>query len=621
MEARATVPLTPATEDERLLILAAEPPAPLFGILRNADAMTPLVVLLACLPTLWALQNAPLSTNSAMWGLRAAQLLAAEGPMEFLELDAHDPQAPLRFHPPLMTWLTALALWITPAMTSNGLLLAPWLCTAAMIGMAFLLARRLESARLGLLTVVLLAFSGPTLRLAQEPIPHSAGLFFALVCLWGIYSHWEENAGIASMKLLISGIGLGCCALASGPLALVVLLVLVLHALLMRLTRVKNSSDSPQRTRFISAAFTDVSGRSLIILAMTGFAVGGWWGALMTSEYGQPFVIVWLSNLPVSLFAGVRGEFVQTLSIDPLPLPHNLPSLLPFTLGLAFFGLWDLLRTDFWSADEDERRPASLLVSWLTVALVLALLSARPDAADPFTRSLWRLFLSIPILLLVGRGILAIADRRIRLVPVLGLLLFSLALVGWRFQHRWPPMSEGGLPALLLIAGGIVLVVACWKLYRVWPLSDRRQRWVMTAALLALLGGRCVMGLANVPRGGLDEFELNVLRRSLAQVEDVTDVVFISPHEAPPQLLFIQRRLWPDLPMSEMRGWDVALAELNTRRKQQGHTGNQVVISWDLLETKRTGTTAEAVTIAPLGTSRVFHGRELTAHVVSPRNP
>src|SRR5882724_6683447 len=99
--------------DLELKRLAAEPARPLFPLLDQAEAMLPLVLVLAFLPSLYALTYGTLTEWGALQGLVGLDYLATGGPTDLADLARLEPQQSLRFQPPLMSWLTALGIKIT----------------------------------------------------------------------------------------------------------------------------------------------------------------------------------------------------------------------------------------------------------------------------------------------------------------------------------------------------------------------------------------------------------------------------------------------------------------------------------------------------------------------------
>src|SRR5262245_32976872 len=151
--------LSPATIDDKTIgQLAAEPERPVIPLLNQAEAMVPLVVVLAFLPALYALNYRTLTEPGAWEGLISLRCLEAANLAEFVDPAALDPQNPYRFHPPLTNWLTAAGMSLAGVENDAGRLAAAYLCTGGLVLAGYVLARRFGGEALGLITAGLLAF-------------------------------------------------------------------------------------------------------------------------------------------------------------------------------------------------------------------------------------------------------------------------------------------------------------------------------------------------------------------------------------------------------------------------------------------------------------------------------
>lgn len=61
-------------DDSELLQMAAPRASELFPVFERADALSPLLLLLAILPGLYAIQYRTLDENAALWGLRSIEM-------------------------------------------------------------------------------------------------------------------------------------------------------------------------------------------------------------------------------------------------------------------------------------------------------------------------------------------------------------------------------------------------------------------------------------------------------------------------------------------------------------------------------------------------------------------
>jgi hypothetical protein len=193
-----------------------------------------------------------------------------------------------------------------------GLVASAYLCTAGLIIAAYMLARRFGGERLGLVTALLLAFNPHVLRLAQEPVPQSAATMFAVLALAGAVAHWQKSGALASYQLLLGGIALGLCLLAGGPVALAVVLILLGYAAWWKVDGFRRSRSAEFVDRSQLSRRTAV--RSVLVLAATGFAVGGWRTLLMGSRYGMAFWKSWL-GIPATQAVNVAEPAVGSPSL------------------------------------------------------------------------------------------------------------------------------------------------------------------------------------------------------------------------------------------------------------------------------------------------------------------
>src|SRR5262249_55850443 len=216
-------------DDTSIGKLAEEPARPLFPLLGRAEAMVPLVVVLAFLPALYAVDHRTLSDAGAWEGLSGLRCLTAGNLTEFVDPAAGDAEHPYPFQPPLMSWLNALGMKLIGAERAMALVASAYLCTAFLIVAGYVLGRRIGAEQLGLVAVFLLAMNPQILAGAQEPVPQSVACLLALLCLAAVVAHWQKSSGVISYQLLLGGLALGLCLLAGGPLAVAVVLIVVAY--------------------------------------------------------------------------------------------------------------------------------------------------------------------------------------------------------------------------------------------------------------------------------------------------------------------------------------------------------------------------------------------------------
>ena len=478
------------TSSERELEqLAAEPARPLFPLLDHADAMIPFVVVLAFLPALYAVANRTLTEPGACLGLAGLKCLASRRSSGFVRPSfvvspgesnleqSLRPGRPFRFEHPLMIWLTALAMKVFGIGNIAGLVAAAYLCTAGLLIASYILAKRLGGERLGLITVLLLAFNPQVLQGAQEPVPQSAANLFALLSLAGLVVHWQKSSAFVSYPLLLAGIALGVCLLAGGPVAIAVMLIVVVYVLCWKLEAWQRGRSGIVWDRSQSCCKTAL--RSTLVLAATAFAFGGWAVLLPASRFGVDFWSEWLA-----------GPGTMSVAFEPEPTRASFSAafgkinrLAVPVLSLALLGLTAIVR-DLWRADEDPgKRHRGLLLVWGAVALFAWLLFSRPGPGNFPMLEVWETLLTIPLVIAAALGLIEIAERRIGFLPSLSVGILALADAALWGCLRLENAHAGSQPAdsaniggwgmaivvsLALAAAGMALAAFAW--------SDEKRR-------------------------------------------------------------------------------------------------------------------------------------------------
>jgi 4-amino-4-deoxy-L-arabinose transferase-like glycosyltransferase len=338
-------------EDAELIRLAAGERRELFPVLGRVGSLTPLVVLLAALPGIYALLvHQGIDEVGARWGLKALALLQAGGVEQAVSTINADP---LRWQNPLGTWLTALAMLLFGSQLGLSLVLVEYLSHAALVGVSFLLVRSLFGARTAFWATLLLGSHGPLLEQVVNPMPNSLGLCWGLATFALFLRHLEQTSNVVSWALLFAGISLGLCLLSGGPLALAVSAVLLLHVLALRGEHVTKRRGEAVVRKKVWVGWPAL--KSLGALLLTAFAVGGWWMLMMSSQYGVEFRVGW--------FTGAAAGQTQDVALGPLlsgewlaNVANRLFELLGLLGGFALLGLWRIIRDSLGKDDESRQR-------------------------------------------------------------------------------------------------------------------------------------------------------------------------------------------------------------------------------------------------------------------------
>jgi hypothetical protein len=324
-------------DDTRLIELAADRPAELFPALRRASAFKPLLVVLWAIPGLYALEYGAWSEVDSLWGLRSVAVLSAADINGVVDPESVGPESALKWQPLLGNWLTAWAMHLAGPSRLIGQTIVPYLSTVALVAACYFLFASVSGLRLAFWVVVLVAFQGPILELVSDHAPYALAIALALGAFLGFLRHLKRGDQAVSFDLLLGGTSLGFCLLAGGPLALVVIMILLVHVLGLRgeKTAAKRGRPSPPRRVWVGWPAL----KSLAILSLTAFAVGGWWVLMMFYSYGTNFWVGWLAGklhgevatiaqpgpTTLSYWRGIAGQFANSTGM---------------LTGIALLGVW-----------------------------------------------------------------------------------------------------------------------------------------------------------------------------------------------------------------------------------------------------------------------------------------
>lgn len=628
MEIRQQTATSTAIDDRELEQLAVEPSRPLFPLLREAEAMVPLVVVVAFLPALYAAVHSSLTEQGALQGLAGLRALSAAEisdvalPAGFERLDQ------LRFQPPLMSWLTAVCMKLFGNGSAAGLLTAACLCTAGLLVAAYSLGRRLGGERLGLVTVLLLAFHPLILEGARQPVPQSAAGMFALLALAGVIAHWQKSSSMTSYQLLLGGVSLGLCVLAGGPVALAVGLIVTIYVVIWKIEArwrksfgvVWDRSQFSRRTAFRSAA----------IFAATAFALAGWQVLLFHSRFGSDFWPRWLAPAGTDSSTMLSGAGPPSLAstvreLNRLALP---------VVGLALVGLGTVLR-DAWQGHEDPaRRHRMILVPWILVALFAWTSAGGLSYPDEPSVEMWRTFLAIPLIMAAALGLIEIAERRVGFVTALVAGLSTLAdaafVAGRSDESQFPVAGwhRAFLSAVfenpLFIAA--IALLAGLALTRFAHGSEVRRRMVLSALLAFIMLTNCWWGAAAIGQASMSDRELVNLQTGLSRLSRVDGMTFVAPprsvqlqhaEQPPARLVYGLASLWPNAPFRFASSWEEAVSQATPDDAAQS-AGAIVFVAWSPRGLTRGP--APDPSLKPAAPSFLFQGLDVMVYVREPGN-
>jgi hypothetical protein len=349
--------------------------------------MSPLIVLLALIPPLYVLANRTLTPMDAMWGLKAVAISASDSAATWIDPAAADQGGNdilLKWQPPLSSWLIAGVMSASGTHRPLALVLFSFLATAGLIAVMFGLAERLRGPQFAWWTTCLMALHGPILQGAQTPAPVSLTLFFAAAACWGFVAHCQDSKRLVSWPLAWGGLSWGLCLLAGGPVALVMVAILLLYVL--------SRSQEPKNPKKPNGSKSQKKGKarpaleSLGLLLLLGLAVGGWWELWLFFQHGFEFAAGWFAGAPQ--VPGVAPEnigFARQLFRDLSQMGGALVGLT--TLGVAS-AVWRLKLP----AAKSERSSLALMLAWAVCAgIAWFSLRAGSHSSGSF-RVVWRGF-------------------------------------------------------------------------------------------------------------------------------------------------------------------------------------------------------------------------------------
>lgn len=483
----------------------------------------PLVVLVACLPGLYALNFWDLNPPSPWWGLRG--LAVRDG---FL-LDQFPAAPPHEAHPieretfqrvallpPLFAWLEGLTLTLSPSSNPMMTVIPSYLAGALVVLLVYLHGRSWRGRGVGLVASVLCGFNPWLLTQMQQATPTTLALALAMGTLYChgrlVESHAQAGGRGRSLlnHTLLGGLLLALTFLAGGLFALTPILIIALH--LAYLSAETQPSERP------ASYWTPWRRSPLLVslLAMTsiGLILASPWFLLMIARHGWSQCLnVWLAP-PAS-----QG-------VDAANLLDRLVMLAPLSVALGLFAAGWTIRAAL--ATENDNRTILGGTFWVVWLAFTAVAPAFWPGGPP---TMFDLAMLIPLNLLAASAITDLANRSIsirrmvQLAPATALAFTwsassdlrqaAVDLFGGRASHSTALGLHIGLDLV------IILVLATRGLERWARRREDRQRLILGGFLLIVLAATAATGLIEVRfrhRETRDLLELRaiILRRHLA---------------------------------------------------------------------------------------------------------
>ncbi len=257
----------------------APPARPLFRPAPRSAMVFPLVVLVAVLPGLLALNAWDLTPPGPLWGLRGLAVLdgmvldqvpASAGIRPVQEAAAYRAVA---FQPPLYAWLEAALFWLDGNRDPMASVLPSYVAGGLAVVLVYLHARLWRGAGLGLTAAVLVGFNQNLLLRMQEATPSTLALCGVLAVLLAYC--WHERVIAESMRpwpwagptawAVVGGLAMGLALLVMGGLALIAIPIVLLHQYYLR--GAAPPSPPGARPRRWRLSWRDTPGRVNVLLA------------------------------------------------------------------------------------------------------------------------------------------------------------------------------------------------------------------------------------------------------------------------------------------------------------------------------------------------------------------
>jgi hypothetical protein len=609
-------------DDARLVQLAAHRPKDAFPILERAASLSPLVLVLTFLPGIVALQASTLTEPDAQWRLKALEVSTVPGILEGVDPGAASTVGVLKFQPPLGTWFLAAAdRWLP--FDSRSLPLFDYLSAASLVPACFFCMSRVAGRRVGFITAALAAFHGTFLEQYRHAGPNALAVSAALFAFWGFFGHLWQATELVSIDLLIGGIALGVCLLAGGPLAIVVVVVLLLVSLMRiepypgsrqgGLGRASATGTSPRGRRLWS---TWHAVRSLGVMTATAFAAGGWWELMMLYSYGRSFTTAWLFAMPASPNVALDPDAPLHATGIAQQVCGELLSASGALAGLTVLGLWivgrkTLAARKFALTKEESRMPLRFVALWLAASCVIYAASLSHGGSESLYSSLWQLFFSAACVCTAALALDEVTRRKVSLLEFVCLTFATLGC-GYAFLRTENLVPNAALRGVFIaLAAALVIARGVQEFCR---RSELREWLLITGLLAAFVLGDAGLGISSLEAADPDYQALTAFGRSLQPDQvDAEACLLISEGHPPARLQYVLKSVWPKAQIFPVKGWDEALKIAAGDGKTPK---TAVVVDWTRGNSRPANPTGARWSAPPIGNSQFFEQRPLRAYVL-----
>ena len=539
----------------------------------------PLVVLVAVLPGLFALNSWDLTPPGPWWGLRGLAVLDGyiidQSPAAGLITPALESWTfrMLAKQPPLYAWLEAAALALSADNDPLASVLPSYIAGGLVVILVYLHGRLWRGPGVGLVAAVLTAFNRNLLVQIQQATPTTlalAGVLGALFCYGKhvrvtsestVASPWEWEGPI--FWSVLGGLSMGLSLMSVSLFGLVVIPVIVLHQAYLAACEppAERSRIWTKRGGWLLGLFSSAGSWAALALGVAAL-VALPWHLWMYRLHGQSLITGLLSPLEV-----------VGLGADRRPMLPMMVRLAPAVLPLGLYAVFRSVR--FALADESNPRSIVGGIFWV---LWLAVASLVPSFWRTGPWHLAELFLLVPLNLLAAQAISELASRRIPVRVLTWLAPATAVSVAWwystnlrnaiddLFHARANPATALGLHLALDLV--IVAVFLTMKLDRWVRRRDDRQRKVLAGFLLAVTIVTIAAGSREVRFRDRVTEDLLLLRTIVlrrARERPFTSVAVVGPESYREttdgvlpggRLRFILRTALPNLPQHDYANTD-----------------------------------------------------------------
>jgi 4-amino-4-deoxy-L-arabinose transferase-like glycosyltransferase len=463
----------------------------------------PLVVLVAVLPGLYALNSWDLTPPGPWWGLRGLAVLNGQVLDQVPSVTEIKPAMEARafrmvaLQPPLYAWLEAVGLALSPDRDPRATVLPSYVAGVLVVVLVYLHGRLWRGPGLGLIAAVLVGFNRSLLVQMQQATPTTLGLLGILTALLCYGKHLRVTRGESPPRwawggavfwMVLGGIALGLSLMAVGLFGLVVVPIVLLHQAYLRV-----SAPPVERERL---------GRWLFAWRNNPNLLAGAWALALALVLAVPWHVRMLAAHGSEVLGGLIVTFDTRLPDGP-GLLERLILLAPATLPLGLYAAVRMVRLAL--IDENENREIVGGVFWVMWLAVAALVPAFWTSGP---RPIFGLFLLVPLSLLAARAITDLANRSVPVRTLTWLAPLTAVSIAWWISANLRGAIGGVLHGradaatalgLHLAFDLLVAVVLVTKFLDRWARRrDDRQRQVLGGFLAVVLAVTVGSGIREV---------------------------------------------------------------------------------------------------------------------------